>query len=312
MRRPVVAKDLDPAQLRRGRPADGSVGTRAEDRFWEQDPLPRAHVCLSELLDLVGFDGSRAEKGRILLRGGRRTLVALTRPDYDQFRRELDAVHAASAERAERATEILAQVVPPQAWWASIVNLRPGRHRHTMEFVDAVLNLVVIFVYRLKHHAGCPRPVEYSPQIQPLIPTPGHDSWPSGHATEAFAAARVLATLAGLPDTGRQSLFRHAARIARNREVAGVHFPVDSLAGCILGDTLARFVIATADPGFTDWGSRSFDPASDLSTLAHSPGADIDLATVPDRLPLRPAGAAPQALGLAWLWAKARAEWPAA
>ena len=39
-------------------------------------------------------------------------------------------------------------------------------------------------------------------------------------------------------------LMRTAARIAINRTVAGVHFPVDSAAGAVLGLTLGHYLVA--------------------------------------------------------------------
>ena len=38
--------------------------------------------------------------------------------------------------------------------------------------------------------------------------------------------------------------FKVAARIAENRTVAGVHFPVDSLAGAVMGIAIGELVIA--------------------------------------------------------------------
>ncbi len=101
---------------------------------------------------------------------------------------------------------------------------------------------------RLKHAFACPRPVELSPQIQPMIPTPGHSSWPSGHATEAFVTATLLQAL--LQAAGRhgdryeEQLQRQAARIAVNRTVAGLHFPVDSAVGRLLGTAIGEFLVA--------------------------------------------------------------------
>ena len=86
--------------------------------------------------------------------------------------------------------------------------------------------------------------------------------FPSGHATEAFLVAYVLGKLMkplddrAYPDRSRKTtkdqgwgeqLMRVAARIATNRVVAGVHFPVDSGVGALLGLSLGRYFIARCE-----------------------------------------------------------------
>jgi hypothetical protein len=101
----------------------------------------------------------------------------------------------------------------------------------------------------------------FSPQIQPIIQTPTHGAFPSGHATEAHIVATVLTHLLAAADHPKDPAFarrsveaaiaqtqhyRLAARIAINRTVAGVHYPVDSAAGAVLGITLGDFLVARA------------------------------------------------------------------
>ncbi|MCZ8286217.1 MAG: phosphatase PAP2 family protein, partial [Bacteroidia bacterium] len=95
-----------------------------------------------------------------------------------------------------------------------------------------------------KHAFACPRADTLSPQIQSMIPSPGHSSWPSGHATEAFLTATLLQALLPQGSKYQEQLQRLAARIAVNRTVAGVHYPVDTAVGRLLGTSLAEFLVA--------------------------------------------------------------------
>ena len=61
-------------------------------------------------------------------------------------------------------------------------------------------------------------------------------SFPSGHATVAFACATVLAL--AVPRL-RVPFFVLAALIAFSRVYVGVHYPFDVLAGAVLGVGLA-------------------------------------------------------------------------
>jgi hypothetical protein len=165
----------------------------------------------------------------------------------------------------------------------------------------------------------------------PMIQTPGHSSFPAGHAVENFMFATVLAELAydreqQLYPGGsclRDQLMWLAARISINRVVAGVHFPVDMAAGMVLGSQLGRHFVALTkeSPGsFQPWtfnanyyGTEDFRWDAMLNALdgglpVFSPeypentflagGASFTLPILPNESPLR------------WLWKRAAEEWP--
>ena len=71
---------------------------------------------------------------------------------------------------------------------------------------------------------------------EPLLEAPSTFSFPSGHATVAFASATILAL--AVPRL-RWPLFALAALIAFSRVYVGVHYPGDVLAGAVLGVGIA-------------------------------------------------------------------------
>lgn len=171
-------------------------------------------------------------------------LAKLVRPTEKIFKQQLDLVANYSELRDDRGAEILAQVNGGGPFWASVIGLTAHRHKYTAELLDLAMSLATHVEMRFKHAFACPRPVELSPQIQPMIPTPGHASWPSGHATEAYLTCALLQALMPHGSKYQEQLERLAARIAVNRTVAGLHYPVDSAVGRLLGTALANFFIA--------------------------------------------------------------------
>jgi len=83
-----------------------------------------------------------------------------------------------------------------------------------------------------KDWLGRDRPPLRDPDPAPLVSLPATSSFPSGHATVAFACATVLAL--AVPRL-RWPLFALAALIAFSRVYVGVHYPLDALAGAALG-----------------------------------------------------------------------------
>jgi hypothetical protein len=226
--------------------------------------------------------------------------------------------------RADRAREIVAQMTPQYAFWSSVVPLFPARHQRTLEVVRLVLQLAKYAEMNFKHAFGVLRPHELSPQIQPMIQTPVHASFPSGHSTEAHAVAVVLGSLVNTAGAAAaaaavqrltEQLMRQAARIAINRTVAGVHYPVDSMAGQLLGLAIGNYFIerATGAAGsVAGWAfnGAAFPAAGDFTgqqLFNFAAGAMVNpLPNYVTQDPPLPVAMAPM---LNWLWGEAVNEW---
>ncbi|HSF63104.1 MAG TPA: phosphatase PAP2 family protein, partial [Paracoccaceae bacterium] len=243
---------------------------------------------------------------------GGAAVARLTRPVFDQafVDAQLSLMRAYADLRADRMAEIMVQGTDILSFFGAQVYLDGNATRRTLDLVRAVLRLTGRIEMRLKMHFDLPRPITTSVDLQPVIQTPGHAAWPSGHATESFAVAHVLGALraGGAVDAraevaARAMPLRLAARIAVNRTVAGVHYPSDSLAGAVLGLSIGETVVnwlagAEAVP------LRGFDGSGFLQ--------DFDLARL--EATLAPQGMAaitrPAPGWLQNLWQVALSEWP--
>ena len=226
-------------------------------RLMRLDLFPRAAVLAAEGAAL--FTTRPGAKPAHLVRA-ESDLVSLTPPQGAKIAEQMAELRAAMDLRADRLPEIIAQSDGFSAFFAAQMPFGENRRPMTVHLIAAVQDTVIGVEQRMKHLCSVPRPVDLSPQIQPIIATPGHSAYPSGHATEAFSHATILAALklsaTGVADAdligavlARLSpaaeaapvtdpvilLYRLAARIADNRTVAGVHYPVDSAHGALLG-----------------------------------------------------------------------------
>jgi hypothetical protein len=217
--------------------------------------------------------------------------------------------------RNERATEIAgARLIPPASGRRSSAPY--DRTKRTFELVNIVLQFCVYVEMRCKHALACWRPVEYNAQIQPMITTPGHGSFPSGHATQVHAVAHVLKKLLRLSPTNADRMIsetRQAARIATNRVVAGVHFPIDSMAGRMLGVTLGDYFVGRCMNGQTLTGRKFIAGPNGIDghpTTEFNP-FDADQASLgsgPFYATTSGPGIVKSPL-MAYVWGKAQAEW---
>jgi undecaprenyl-diphosphatase len=86
-----------------------------------------------------------------------------------------------------------------------------------------------------------PRPFERIPEADPLLGGIVGNSFPSGHAATSAAGALVLSLVA--PRLAPY-LALLAGAIAFSRIYVGVHYPLDVLAGALLGFAVASAVLA--------------------------------------------------------------------
>jgi hypothetical protein len=242
-------------------------------------------------------------------------LASLRRPTLDALRnqstRTLERLELVWPPKKDYSpvNEILTQITPAFAFWSAVVPLHPDRHPRTFELMQLALGLATSVVLRVKHALGCPRPHEVNRDIHPLILTPAHGSFPSGHATEASTVSDMLAYLLSDSAGTRSSQFGPALntlarRIADNRVSAGVHFPVDSAAGHVLGQTLGMYFLARC--GVINAPKHQRFDGLEIDSLAESTDQINSRPGVLESNQMKPI--APSAL-LAAHWKAARAEW---
>ena len=137
-----------------------------------------------------------------------------------------------------------------------VLGLQATPNHFTLELIAITQVLASHVAMIAKHHLACRRADRIGAKVMPMIPTPAHGSFPSAHATEAFAVAEVLRRFVEYhkrhyADFERRQvlLSKVAERIAVNRTVAGVHFPIDTWAGAILGRAVGQIVLAKCGAG---------------------------------------------------------------
>jgi PAP2 superfamily len=166
--------------------------------------------------------------------------IKLNPPDPSELEKECRDVLAAKDERDAHEGEISAQAISSYAAIAPvqkiigrlIPNVSPYA---TATLIDAMLQDAVPITFRLKEqfnrgrpHHCCDLPLE--PMFWARLHTnyPGHPAYPSGHSTQVHIVAELYARM--FP-TKREALFAAAYGVARNREIAGLHYASDTVAG---------------------------------------------------------------------------------
>lgn len=155
-----------------------------------------------------------------------------------------DLVTAAQNERADAMAEILSQADEFISYFLNTMTARPGAYPATTK-VLGIASLVGTFVAMyFKVLYKRPRPTQLRPALRPPIEVPGHASFPSGHSTQAHLMALCMQDvfkspprpLASAPQEPNMThiLWTLADSIARNREIAGLHYASDTEGGRIL------------------------------------------------------------------------------
>lgn len=165
---------------------------------------------------------------------------------------ELDYLMKLSPERQAKLSQIQKEV--------EVTNFQLGAHRYDKLTTDpkfletgkalvAAYDDMAVAVFFFKQRFNRVRPSllgeAQGKKFGTAIEIPAHPAYPSGHATALHMLAYLLQEL----DPANTDQYRaDASKIARNREVAGLHFPSDSEAGRLLGRQIADALLS--NPAF--------------------------------------------------------------
>jgi len=239
------------------RVAANAVG--AMDPLWRWGSEFRVHAVVADLAWRL-----RVEKRELkLTAGGALSLsLALDMPEGQFTEDQIDKVQRAAIEREDRLPEILAQSDDLLSFFRVVLGIDSTASPILAEVLAVAWQWATPLVMALKNDVAALRPVQRAPSVMPVIATPAHGALPSGHATMSVLTSEILAALLFDSDPKHPRVLqmdRLVRRMAFNRVVAGVHFPVDSAAGYALGLQLAGHFVgwATGKPAFAKF---SFDP----------------------------------------------------
>lgn len=207
---------------------------------------------------------------------------------------QIDKVQRAAVEREDRLPEILAQSDDLWLFFRLVLGVQAKTSPILEELMAAAWQWATPLVMALKNDVAALRPVQMAPRIMPVIATPAHGALPSGHATMSVMSADILTALMFDGDhthVRAKQLDRLARRVAFNRTVAGVHFPVDNAAGYALGRQLAGHFIGWAT-GQAACQPVVFDPQQQPELSEHGALLPLDRQATPSTRSLP--------LGLIW------------
>lgn len=144
-------------------------------------------------------------------------------------------LHMKSLRTIDRVRQIEAENMNPiPLFWACAGISEADHSAFVGRFYEAISDVELV-VLGLKKRFSRVRPSAVLPTIEPVVPVPWHFSYPSGHATQVAVIAEILARIAPKSSARLREL---ANQVAVNREVAGLHYPSDTVAGFALGKWL--------------------------------------------------------------------------
>lgn len=182
------------------------------------------------------------------------TTLTIHRPLDTDLPAHAAATAALATKRVALAEEILAQNVEPDRFMLDAVGLSLANFPFTHSLIRTTILAANVFCLRIKHWMAVQRPTRVNDPrtnelvipLPALLPVPAHASFPGGHALQCGAAATVLNGLlharvdSTVPFEKSSALMALAHRIGVNREVAGLHYAIDTTIGLKVGDWFAK------------------------------------------------------------------------
>jgi hypothetical protein len=157
----------------------------------------------------------------------------------------------ASLDRADRQWEILDQATGAGAinYWTGLLRIDPTQEKNAYLLIQVALKIGEYVAMGVKGYYRMRRPSQVYPYILPIVDPPNHPSFPSGHSTQGHLISGLLKQALTMrpgpqPSQSAIALDHLADRVARNREIAGVHYPMDSDCGAFIAGICVAMLMA--------------------------------------------------------------------
>ncbi|MEP7303750.1 MAG: phosphatase PAP2 family protein [Caldimonas sp.] len=168
-------------------------------------------------------------------------LVVITRPTDAMAAAQAQLVLAAADHRNAQREQILAQCEGMPGFFLAERGIGLQTKASTVELLLVMAETLECILHAMKHTFAVKRPVSYE-TVVPMIEAPQHFSFPGGHSSLAFALFWFLNEAGVLPGPYSAHLLNLALIVSQNRVVAGVHYPMDTIGGAVLGIGLASWM----------------------------------------------------------------------
>ena len=135
-------------------------------------------------------------------------------------------------EREPRFVEIIDQHEAEGAikYWLGMLMIDPSSAPAAYTLIRVGRRIGEVVVMCLKDQFREPRPSQVCPMIVPMVDPPITPSFPAGHALQSHLISKLV-EVAERPFSNRSMLLELSRRIAENRIIAGLHYPLDNAAG---------------------------------------------------------------------------------
>jgi hypothetical protein len=248
---------------------DGTLNTDVSKfpiGYWNADLLSQVGVIQFFKLDWEQEIDSRVDSFQP------DNLARILDPNHVRIEIEKLKAHISSKERTAARDEILQQDQNFQLYWLHMLMMSRSSHPKTFFLLKIAARVGELVMIHYKNKFQRPRPSQICPALMPLLEVPGHASFPSGHSLLSHLTSLCLIDLA---PRAKDSLTELANRVARNRELAGVHYESDSTAGAevaeVVHDLLPQCEIfaQTYAKAEQEWADSNWSlPSVDIQTSA--------------------------------------------
>ncbi len=98
-------------------------------------------------------------------------VVTIHQPPQDHFPAQLRHLRTYADLRGDRIAEVNAQLGDGMSFLGAVGYLDGQRRGRTLDLLEAVERLTVLVEMQVKHMCRSPRPIDYAPEVQPMIQT---------------------------------------------------------------------------------------------------------------------------------------------